>query len=158
MESDRPNPLHIISTRLITLLITFLSNDSFVTHSVDIRTTVTQCHDGPGLHHFTRTTQVSMVLVSTTSSIPDKLCFTVSMALVVTTSSSRLHDLNHLTLRFSSLRGCASFTVKTRCPRVCLHWLLHKTLLPSNQNHFHQVHQFPYPVARKPLRSDVSNV
>ena len=72
LESDRPNPLHIISTQLITLLMTFLSNDSFVTHAVDFCTAVTHCHDGPGLHHFTGTTQVSMVLVSTTSSIPDK--------------------------------------------------------------------------------------
>ena len=72
--------------------------------------------------------------------------------------SSRLHDLNHLTLRFSSPRGCARFTVRSRRPRVCLHWLLRKTLLPSNQTHSHQVHQFPRPVARQPLRSDVSNV
>ena len=71
--------------------------------------------------------------------------------------SSRLHDLNHLTLRFSSPRGCARFTVKARRLRVCLHWPLQKTLLPSNRIHSHQVHQFPYPVARQPLRSDVSN-
>ena len=46
------------STQLITLLITLLSNNSFVTHSVDFRTAVTHCHEGPGLHHFTGTTQV----------------------------------------------------------------------------------------------------
>ena len=51
--------------------------------------------------------------------------------------SSRLHDLNHLTLRFPSPRGCARFTVKIRRPRVCLHLLLHKTLHPSNQTHSH---------------------
>ena len=72
--------------------------------------------------------------------------------------SSRLHDLNDLTLKFSSPRGCGRFTVSIRRLRVRLHWLLHKTLHPSNQTHSHQVHQFPYPVARQPLRSDVSNV
>ena len=46
--------------------------------------------------------------------------------------SSRLLDLNHLTLRFSSPRGCARFTVRIRRPRVCLHWLLHKTLQQPN--------------------------
>ena len=72
--------------------------------------------------------------------------------------SSRFHDLNHLTLRFSSPCGCARVTVRIRRLRVCLHWLLHKTLHTSNQTHSHQVQQFPYPVARRPLRSDVSNV
>ena len=31
-------------------------------NSVDFRTVVTNCHDGVGVHHFTGTTQVSMVL------------------------------------------------------------------------------------------------
>ena len=93
--------------------------------------------------------------VSATSSIPDK---SHSMSRWPWSSplhlnrfeSSRLHDLNHLTLRFSSLRGCARFTVRIRRRRVCLNWLLHKTLHASNQIHSHQVHQFPYPVARQP--------
>ena len=35
-ESDRHNPFHIISSQLITLLISFLSNVPLVTHSLDI--------------------------------------------------------------------------------------------------------------------------
>ena len=85
--------------------------------------------DGPGRHHFIGTAQVLA-----------------------------RNSLHGLTLRFSSPRGCARFTVRTRGLRVCVHWLLHKTLLPSNQTHSHQVHQFPFPVTRQPVRSDVSNV
>ena len=108
----------------------------------------------PPLHRF-QTSHIHCLdaLVVTTSSEQHKSWPTPSRF-----ESGRLHDLDHLTLRFSSPHGCARFTVRIRRPRVCLHWLLHKTLHFSNQTHSHQVHQFPYLVARQPLRSDVSNV
>ena len=50
--------------------------------------------------------------------------------------SSRLLDLNHLTLRFSSPRGCARFTVRIRRLRIPLHWLPQK-LIPIRFISFH---------------------
>ena len=116
MESDRPNPLHIISTQLITLLITFLCNNSFVTHSVDFRTAVTHCHDGPwsaprhrnntsldgpGLHHFIDSRQVIVYCLDALGR--HHFIGTVQVLARKPPSrleSSRLLDLNHLTLSF----------------------------------------------------------
>ena len=115
--------------------------------------------DGPGLHHFIDSRQVIILLSRWPWSSPlHRNSTSLGPQPPPRFESSRFLDFNHLTLRFSSPRGCARFTVRIRRPRVCLHWLLHKTLHPSNQTHSHQVHQFPYPVARQPLRSDVSNV
>ena len=113
--------------------------------------------DGPGLHHFIDSRQVIFLLSRWPWSSPLHRNNT-------SLGPQPLHGLravafmNHFTLRLSLPRGCARFTVRTRRLRVCLHLLLHKTLLPSNQTHSHQVRQFPFPVARQPLRSDVSNV
>ena len=118
---------HIASAQLITLLITLLSNDSLWSL---IQSNFAQLTYNVTMALFCTTSpeqQVSMVLASTTSSIPDK-----SYSLSRWPWSSPFHrnntslgaqppprfesSLNHLTLSFSSPRGCARFTVKIRRP------------------------------------------
>ena len=81
-ESDRHSPFTTISTQLITLLISFLSNVPLVTHSVDIFTALFLI--------------VSMALVSTASSEQRK---SPGPQPPPRFESSRLHDLIHHTLR-----------------------------------------------------------